>query len=1454
MFCVSVIAATVVAADVKELVIPKVPQSPVIDGDLTDAVWSKAAEASGFFIAGTNKLAQQQTKVRALFTDKGLYFAFDCDDTEIASSARKHGENAWQDDCVEIFLSPQRKPDVTYHFLLNVDGIKTWRRAANDGYGPGDSWQAATHKRSGGWTAEIEIPFESFLELELYPRLGDLWGVKLTREDYAKPGAPPVELSSWTAIAKGFDDVSAFGDLVFTSRNLLVNGSAETDLDKDGLPDGWKFQYEKREEPAKGRLDGQTKCEGAYSLRVDYSNQHLRILPAGGYPPFRPGTTYKFSAWLRLSGESAWLLIGNNQMEIQPTEEFKLFEIYYKHSRSEGDPMIWPYTGKGTLWVDDVRLEVVREYEEPGTVCLTGNATGELKERNVETGGAYTYYEGYTLAQYFPYYPSDRTEPGRSSGWVPFKAGRLTDGNMQNKVSWPVFWMSRNGVTVEFDLKRNYLIKKIEVYSDDSSIKNCITSLKPADGVTYVRTFARYHPNASTMQRQGYVVIRDIDAGARWVRLNLYMPCGGDVNPGINEVRIWGKKIDGTAPAPKPGILPNERKTEPVELSIGKAFPCPIFPLPQEFQEKSGNFSINSQTKIVVISTDDKRALTTAEVLRDEIRNDTGLEVSISLLSELAEGAATNIIVLGEPGKVPLLSTELKKANLAMPQATPGDQGYVLDISPPRILIAGCSPLGTFYGGMSLLQLLKQDVGGWSVPCAAIRDWPDQQYRFVRFYALPQPRDLAERFIRTLARFKINYPRFLGDEKPRIEIMPLAEKYFVKVTPGCLYNSASEFFGRIKELGLIEHNPEESMEDLNKVGTAAQNPCPSNPKTWEVYEDVVSKIAPKYNSDFVDIGWDVCALPREGSRWNVCPLCRQRNMHGHELMAYTINNIQSILDKYGKRAIFYDGPVSGQGISYPDDKENDWRKAQDLISRKVGFYDYLKKAGAQLARKGFMVLNWSEDMAADKIKTIEGQQGFYLDTVLGSPFKPHDLLGMSQITWSPRKIEFGSVEYDRLIEQQLFRYNELTQGVELPLRRSGNKNQFMVDIKTAANCSLTDEIPYDGKGWIDEGPTRDLRALKTGRRVFAGVPFYIISPEENENKQCVMVHNRGYFNRSLPEQVSIPFGKKAASLIFLHALDRTAGHTFTYRRELAGFYLMVYEDGAYDKHEIRYNKNIANWDKFPESDYAPKSNIISDGFLAWKGTTLGGEDASLYASEWVNPYPDRPIERIIFMATARQQPFNPILLSVTGIEPTQRDLDLWTNKKKLLGRLADIMPQRPTGKIIDLSGGTNESEKLYIAPDGTRIEFDNVYNSNNDFHGAEIYRDYAGNIATDNNWGVANCWDVQTISIILPEPRILSCIGVFGRPTLEDNYLRPVLGTIDYQIDISPDGEDFHALNSITKYTPEKQGWQYHSLKPQPVKEIRIKVSKVSGQRGNGIAGVRLYEPNLTKNSFAGRK
>ena len=78
-----------------------------------------------------------------------------------------------------------------------------------------------------------------------------------------------------------------------------------------------------------------------------------------------------------------------------------------------------------------------------------------------------------------------------------------------------------------------------------------------------------------------------------------------------------------------------------------------------------------------------------------------------------------------EPGSVPIgPAADANRAALAA-------QAYRLSIKPQRIAIAANAAPGLLYGVESLVQLIRQEAGGFSLPQGEITDWPDLELRVI---------------------------------------------------------------------------------------------------------------------------------------------------------------------------------------------------------------------------------------------------------------------------------------------------------------------------------------------------------------------------------------------------------------------------------------------------------------------------------------------------------------------------------------------------------------------------------------------------------------------------------------------------------------------------------------------------------------------------------------------------
>lgn len=163
------------------------------------------------------------TSVAAYHDDELLTVVFAADDDEIVATFYGHDEPLWQEDVVEIFLSPE---DLTPYFEIEVNPLGTTFDARIDS----PDGIRATMKTDLAWTCEglfaalrrddetriqivIRIPFDS---LKNHPGSGDEWRANFFRVD--RNAAHDDEFSAWQPTLKtpaDFHVSAAFGTLRF---------------------------------------------------------------------------------------------------------------------------------------------------------------------------------------------------------------------------------------------------------------------------------------------------------------------------------------------------------------------------------------------------------------------------------------------------------------------------------------------------------------------------------------------------------------------------------------------------------------------------------------------------------------------------------------------------------------------------------------------------------------------------------------------------------------------------------------------------------------------------------------------------------------------------------------------------------------------------------------------------------------------------------------------------------------------------------------------------------------------------------------------------------------------------------------------------------------------------------------------------------------------------------------
>ena len=199
------------------------------------------------------------------------------------------------------------------------------------------------------------------------------------------------------------------------------------------------------------------------------------------------------------------------------------------------------------------------------------------------------------------------------------------------------------------------------------------------------------------------------------------------------------------------------------------------------------------------------------------------------------------------------------------------------------------------------------------------------------------------------------------------------------------------------------------------------------------------------------------------------------------------------------------------------------------------------------------------------------------------------------------------------------------------------KETFFVDLAPVANRALADEVDNDGLGgWTDQGPSHDMRAFQSGQRKFGGVPFNILPAP----KSVVVLKSTTRHPGDLPAQVTLPVGRKADTLFFLHACGWTPQDTTEAFR-----YVIRYQDGQTETLSIN-SANLADWwadpvARFPEEEktFTTVAETVPRGDQ-WRG--------SVYRMEYSLPLDRRSVavESIEFTGSGQCVP---ILLGITGV-------------------------------------------------------------------------------------------------------------------------------------------------------------------------------------------------------------
>ena len=182
-----------------------VAKPPAIDGVLDDDAWHDAPIETGEWLSYNplyGSSIPQKTRVWIGHAAGFLYFAFQCDDPEPSTvkTSITRRDNIWSDDWVGISLDALGTGQLSYHLMVNPDGVQLDMlntAAGGEDQSPDYVWDSAGRRNAQGYAAEMRIPLQTIrFKGSSDVRMGILFWRRVSRAGRTGADAPATPVRS----------------------------------------------------------------------------------------------------------------------------------------------------------------------------------------------------------------------------------------------------------------------------------------------------------------------------------------------------------------------------------------------------------------------------------------------------------------------------------------------------------------------------------------------------------------------------------------------------------------------------------------------------------------------------------------------------------------------------------------------------------------------------------------------------------------------------------------------------------------------------------------------------------------------------------------------------------------------------------------------------------------------------------------------------------------------------------------------------------------------------------------------------------------------------------------------------------------------------------------------------------------------------------------------------------
>ncbi|MBN1401867.1 MAG: family 20 glycosylhydrolase [Anaerolineae bacterium] len=298
-----------------------------------------------------------------------------------------------------------------------------------------------------------------------------------------------------------------------------------------------------------------------------------------------------------------------------------------------------------------------------------------------------------------------------------------------------------------------------------------------------------------------------------------------------------------------------------------KRSPC-VIPEPKQVEWRAAQFTLAADTWLVLLPDAPEADLVAARALQREIQEASGLDLPIVKTAQPAR--SDNIILLvsdQEAAEGYLAGAGFSTSDLAWDRALAahGEQAYLIDVSPRRVIAGGRGSLALYYAVQTLRQMVRVEGPRW--PAMRLRDWPALPYRGLMLDVsrgkVPTLETLKH-LVDELSLYKLNVLQlytehtFLFPHHPRIgegcdplsgdDMLTLdhyARERHVELVPNL------QSFGHCAH---ILSMPE--YRHLAELPAAGWSLCPQDEATYRFLEELYGDLLPNFSSDTLNINCD----------------------------------------------------------------------------------------------------------------------------------------------------------------------------------------------------------------------------------------------------------------------------------------------------------------------------------------------------------------------------------------------------------------------------------------------------------------------------------------------------------------------------------------------------------------------------------------------------------------------